>query len=266
MVATPEVIMSTTAVEQRWALLEGIDLLPVQRFDRETISSLPDPAQRLLAAAIRDGAPLLSTVELSMRGQIKLGKWLPFTARQIVRAGVGFVWEPVVGGRVLRFVGADSLGPEGARMEFRFHGRIPVVRGSGADVERSAAGRLAAETVAWLPQALTPQAGAVWRPVDDERATVVLPGPMGPVPVDVAVDERGALVGIQLQRWKDSAKPPADASFGGPVTSIFDTDGIRVAGEGSVGWDRGTPKEAEGVFFRYTITSVHFLPTVASHP
>ncbi|MFA9565268.1 MAG: DUF6544 family protein [Acidimicrobiales bacterium] len=53
-------------------------------------------------------------------------------------------------------------------MEFRLHGLVPVAQASGPDVARSAAGRLAAETVAWVPQALTPQAGAV----DDEHAVV----------------------------------------------------------------------------------------------
>ena len=105
-----------------------------------------------------------------MRGEIRLaGRWLPFTAEQLLRASTGFVWAPIVGGRLIRFAGADALGPDGARIEFRLHGRIPIVRGSGADIARSANGRLAAETVAWLPAALTPQAGARWIAVDTTR-------------------------------------------------------------------------------------------------
>jgi len=158
-------------------------------FDPSTLDGLPAPAQRFLASAIADGAPLPRSVQLEMTGRIKLGVWLPFTARQILVAGQGFVWQPIVGGRIVRFVGADALGPDGARMEFRLHGRIPVVNASGPDTDRSAAGRLAAETVAWLPQALTPQAGASWRPIDDGRATVILTGPGGPVD---AQTKRGA--------------------------------------------------------------------------
>lgn len=90
-------------------------------------------------------------------------------------------------------------------MEFRFHGRVPVVRASGPGTERSAAGRLAAETVAWLPHALTPQSGAAWRPLDHDRATVSIAGPSGPIDVDVTVDARGRLVEIELQRWNDAA-------------------------------------------------------------
>jgi hypothetical protein len=218
---------------------------------------LPPPARRLLTAAIPDEAPLSQRVELEMTGRIKLGVWMPFTARQLLVAGRGLVWEPVVGGRIVRFVGADSLGPDGARMQFRFRDRIKVVDASGPDVDRSAAGRLAAETVAWLPQALTPQGGAQWRPRDHQRATVILEGPYGPIEVDVTVDDDGALTELQLQRWNSSAKPPRPEPFGGEVTSTFDADGVRIAGTGTVGWGFGTPKD-DGIFFEYTIAGARF--------
>ncbi len=194
-----------------------------------------------------------------MTGRIRLGFWLPFTARQILRAGVGFVWAPIVGGRVVRFVGADVLAPSGARMEFRFRDRVKVVDSSGPDVERSAAGRLAAETVAWLPQALTPQAGAVWHPGDEQRATVTLAGPIGTVDVDVTVDERGNIADIDLQRWNNSVTPPRYAPFGATITSTFGADGVRIAGGGTVGWARGTAEQADSVFFEYEVFAARFL-------
>ena len=184
---------------------------------------------------------------------------MPFTARQILRARLGFVWAPVVGGRIIRFVGADVLGPSGARMEFRFHDRVSVVDSSGPDVDRSAAGRLAAETVAWLPHALTPQAGAVWHPRDDRRATVTLAGPAGEVDVDVTVDDRGGITEIDLQRWRDSTTPPGYAPFGATITSTFESDGVRIAGAGAVGWDRGTPQQQRSLFFEYDVIAARFL-------
>ena len=242
-----------------WAALERPGADPVETFDASSLAGLPEPAQRLLSAAIPDGSPLATAVELEMHGRIKLGVWLPFTARQVLRAGVGFVWAPVVGGRILRFVGADLLGPDGARMQFRLHDRITVVDSSGPDTERSAAGRLAAETAAWLPQALTPQAGATWQGLDDEHATVSLPGPSGSVDVDVTVDGAGALAEILVRRWNDSAKPPGLEPFGGTITATFEADGIRIAGEGRVGWERGAPTQDDAVFFEYTVTSASWL-------
>ena len=145
-------------------------------------------------------------------------------------------------------------------MEFRLHGRLPVVRASGPDVVRSARGRLAAETVAWLPQALTPQAGARWTGLDDQRSVVTVDAAGQPVEVEVEVDGAGRLRSLGLERWKDSARPPGLVPFGGSVERAFTTvDGIVVAGGGTVGWDWRTPQQGEGEFFRYRITSARFL-------
>lgn len=238
-----------------WRLLEAGNSVDPPCFDAGTLEPLPPPAQRLLAAAVPGGSPLHTMVSLEMSGDIKLGgRWLPFTAVQILRAGTGFVWAPIVGGRFFRFTGADVYGPDGARIDFRFRTRIPIVRGSGPDIERSAAGRLAAETVAWLPQALTPQAGATWEPIDETRAAVILPSADSETRVEIAVDDHGQISWLGLQRWKDSAKPPNYAPFGGSVDSNHITSsGVRIAGSGTVGWDWQTPQQPAGEFFRYRI-------------
>ena len=247
----------TGFADATWAALATAPAGAAQRFDPASLDGLPAPARRYLDWALPRGAPLSSRVELGMEGEIKLGgRWLRFTARQILRAGFGFVWAPVVGGRVLRFVGADALGPDGAQIEFRFHGRIPVVKGTNEDVRRSAQGRLAAETVAWLPQALTPQSGARWVGVDDQRSVVTINAAGDDIDVEVAVDDDGRLRSLGLQRWNDSAKPPGYAPFGGTVDSVHVvSDGVRIAGSGTVGWGWHTPRQSDGVFFRYRITA-----------
>lgn len=231
----------------------------VQRFDPETTRDLPAPARRLLLRALPPRTLLKPTVDLEMTGEIKLGPiWMPFEASQILHAGLGFVWRPIVGGRIVRFSGADSLGPDGARMEFRLHGKIPIVKASGPQVDKSAAGRLAAETVAWLPQALTPQAGATWAPIDDVSASVAIATPSGPIDVEVLVDEDGRLKSMKLQRWNESADPPQHEAFGGAVLSEYTTCvGVRIAGSGIVGWHWDTDDQDDGIFFRYTIGPRH---------
>ena len=245
--------------EPVWSVLAGTPAARTPVFDPSTLSGLVAPARRLLARALPPGVALNSTVELTMVGEIKLaGRWFGFNAVQILRAGVGFVWAPEVGGRLLRFSGADVLGPEDARLEFRLHGRLPLVRGSGPDIRRSARGRLAAETVAWLPQALAPQSGARWTGIDDQRAVVTLDVDGTQVDVEVTVGDDGRLVQLGLERWKDS-KPPALAPFGGSVESVLTTEeGVVIAGSGTVGWDWRTPAESDGAFFRYRIESARF--------
>ena len=158
------------------------------------------------------------------------------------------------------FVGADLLGPDDARMEFRLHGLIPVAKASGPDVTRSAAGRLAAETIAWLPQAATPQAGARWTPVDEQRATVTVDAASADVDVTVCVSEDGHLTSINLQRWNEAADPPAAAPFGAEIHHEYTTgDGVRIAGSGHVGWGHRTPTWSEGEFFHYSITASRWI-------
>lgn len=248
--------------ERGWTALSNEPPVEPAAFDPATLADLPPPAQRLLGGALPSGVALSTRVELSMEGEIELGgRWFPFTAEQILRAGEGFVWSPVVGGRLVRFVGADLLTADDARMEFRLHGLIPVVRAAGPDVRRSAQGRLAAETVAWLPQALTPQLGARWTPVDDERAIVTLDAAGTDIDVEVVVDGDGRIRRAGLDRWNGSAHPPRLEPFGASIDSIFTApNGAGLAGSGTAGWDFGTADETDGVFFRYRITAAEFSP------
>ncbi len=249
--------------ERGWTALSNEPPLEPATFDPAALAGLPPPAQRLLDRALPSGITLSTTVELSMDGEIELGgRWFPFTAEQILRAGAGFVWSPVVGGRFVRFVGADVLTADDARMEFRLHGLIPVVRAAGPDIRHSAQGRLAAESVAWLPQALTPQLGARWTPVDDERAIVTLGAAGADIDVEVVVAGDGRMRRAGLDRWNGSVDPPRLEPFGASVDSTYRaSNGVRIAGSGAAGWGFGTDGEADGVFFRYRITEAVFSPT-----
>lgn len=251
-----------TLAQRGWTALSDESAVEPAAFDPATSADLPPPAQRLLGRALPRGVALSTRVELSMEGEIRLGgRWFPFTAEQILRAGAGFVWSPVVGGRLVRFVGADLLTADDARMEFRLHGLIPVVRAAGPDVRRSAQGRLAAETVAWLPHALTPQLGARWTPVNDERAIVTLDAAGSDVDVEVVVDGDGRIRRAGLDRWNGSADPPRLEPFGASIDSIHTApNGVGVAGSGTAGWGFGTADETDGVFFRYRITAAEFSP------
>lgn len=256
--------MRTASTDALWAELARPRSanVSIERFDPTTLDTLPPPAARWLGRILPAGTPLVEAVEIWMSGEIKLGtRWMPFTARQILRASVGFIWAPTVGGRLVRFVGADLLGPDDARMEFRLHGLIPVVKVSGPDVARSAAGRLTAETVAWLPHATTPQTGARWTPIDDRHATVTLDVGGVDTDVTVGVDESGTLRSVALQRWNNSAEPPAFNVFGAATTSEHATpDGVRIAGSGAAGWGYGTPGWEVGEFFRFTVAEVDWIP------
>ncbi len=202
--------------EAMWQELAAPTAAAPQRFSTDELADLPPPAARWLSHVLPEGTPLHRAVLIDMAGEIRIGpRWMPFTARQVLRADKGFVWKPVVGGRLVRFTGADLLGPGDALMEFRLHGLVRVVSAKGPDTARSASGRLAAETVAWLPQAVTPSAGARWRAVDEHRAVVAVDAAGETIEVEMTVDPEGRLVELALERWNGSSKPPAHQRFGG---------------------------------------------------
>jgi hypothetical protein len=63
-----------------------------ETFDPAATMGLSEPAQRWLSHAIAPGTPLWGSVELTMRGQIKLGRWRSFTARQVLTPPGGYIW------------------------------------------------------------------------------------------------------------------------------------------------------------------------------
>lgn len=225
-------------------------------FDPDTLADLPAAAQRFLARALPAGVPLATVVDLEATGTIRLGDaWWRFRSTQILHAGRGFVWQPIVRRGPLRVTGADTYVDGTGTMAFRLFGLVPVARAAGPDVDRSAAGRLAAETVAWLPHATTPQAGATWAGIDDARAAVTLPTPHGPVGVTLRVDDDGRVLATSMLRWDDATTPPGERPFGGPVDAEHTTaQGVRIIGDGRVGWGWSTPGWADGHFFRFHIT------------
>jgi hypothetical protein len=110
-----------------------------------------------------------SSVQLTMRGHIRLGSsWRPFTAQQVL-APSGFIWAATARVAGLPVTGFDRYSFGTGQMRWRLLGLVPVMTASGPDVTRSAAGRLAGEATCWLPTSFTaaswtagPQAELRW--------------------------------------------------------------------------------------------------------
>ena len=252
--------------DEVWRAIESCEASGIDRRVAD-LEGLPAPARRLLERAVPTGSVPTKPIVLTMEGEIKLNRWFPFTARQILQPTRGFVWNASVGWWWLRFRGGDAHWKGRGSLDFRLAGFVPLVRASGTEVDRSAAGRLAIEAVVWAPHALLPQAGASWRPVDDERATVsqLIDGEPHDVTVTVAPD--GGLREVYMMRWGN----PGGAEyqllpFGGSVSAIEVFDGHSIATAGTVGWWWGSERQQEGEFFRYRIIDACRAPDSTSHP
>lgn len=233
-----------------------------RRFDRSLVERLPPPVQRWLCRAIAPGTVLRTHASIVMRGRIKVGHWAPFVARQELFPPSGFVWRAaalVPLGRLplLPVVGFDRYAGGAGRMRWRALGAIPVVRADGDDVARSAAGRLAAESLLVPAFALTD--AVRWTGIDDTRAVAAVTIGGRRHDVDVAISASGALESCTMTRWGDpDGGQFAGHAFGAQFEGEFRAGGYIVPAGARVGWWFGQPRWTDGEFFRFRIGRVTF--------
>ena len=218
-------------------------------------TGLPPAAERWLAHAVQPGSEGLRRAELRMHGEILVGRWRPFRAEQVLDPRVAFTWAATAGRGPLAIRGWDRYADGEGTMRWTVLG-VPVMRAAGPDVTRSAAGRLAGETILSPAGALDPS--VTWTPgPDDDHATFRIRVGAWDHDVAIAVDAHGGLTAVDLPRWGD---PRGDgyALHGfhvrceGGVTHM----GVTVPGALHAGWRNpdGTVRE----FFRAAVDAATF--------
>jgi len=188
-----------------------------------------------------------------MRGEIKLDRWLPFEAQEVLHADRGMVWEATVkkGGLTIR--GHDRLVDGQGEMKWKMLGLIPVMSAAGADITRSAAGRFAAELV-WLPSALA-RSSVSWSANEPNAPVAHVSFGRERVDLHLRIADTGALQSMSLLRW---GNPDGGAyryvPFGGRVEREGMFEGRTIPTELRVGWHFGTKRfDDDGEFFRVEI-------------
>jgi hypothetical protein len=88
-------------------------------FTGEELDCLPEPARRHLTQTIALGTPLATSARLRMRGQIRIGRWLPFRARQVLDPHHGFVWAARTAGVI---TGSDRYVDGAGGMDWKLAG------------------------------------------------------------------------------------------------------------------------------------------------
>jgi hypothetical protein len=217
------------------------------------MSQLPESAQRYLRHAIAPGTPLASTVRLRMHGEIKLKRWLRFTAEQSITAPGEMIWRATVRMHGLPIRGFDRLMNNEGAMRWKLLGIIPMMTASGPDITRSAIGRVAAESV-WLPSMLCGD-GARWTGSDSRHPHATLSIQGQATELTLTIDNSGALSAVQLSRWGNPGGGEFHyASFGGVVEEQGTFGGYTIPTRLRVGWYFGTERfERDGEFFRVKI-------------
>jgi hypothetical protein len=233
---------------------------PGPPFDPAQAAALPEPARRFLCRALRTGTPRPRAVLVEQTGRIKLGAWLPFRASQILAPPEGLVWSARAGWGPLTVRGYDRYGDGVGEMHWRLGGVVPVVRASGADIDLSAAGRLAAE-VLLVPSLLLEPWISVGAGSGADRFTMVAAIDRWQIFSEVVIGADDLPARITTARWGH----PADEPWGEyPFTVEFEGAvetgaGITLPQRLTAGWFGGTDRWERSRFFTARLTSATFL-------
>jgi Family of unknown function (DUF6544) len=226
-------------------------------FTMAELDGLPEPARCHLTQAIAPGTPLATSVRLRMRGHIKIGRWLPFRARQILDPHHGFVWAARTAGVI---TGSDRYLDGAGGMDWKLAGLVTVAHGDGPDVARAAAGRAGVEAI-WVPTALLPRFGVRWSAGGPDQVTARHHIDGVPVEAHYRLDGNGRMLSFSFDRWgdPDNRGDWAWHPFGGEITGYATFDGLTIPSAGRVGWYFGTDRWPASEFFRYRITELHLV-------
>jgi hypothetical protein len=170
-----------------------------------TAERLAEPVRRYFAHALPAGEPDARGVRLTMRGRIKVGVWLRFTATW-EGDGRSFEWRAKAG--PLRVV--DRFADGAGSMDVRLFGRIPLVHADDETVARSAAGRAAVEAM-WSPVSLLPDRGVAWSVEDPAFIDATWDVPPERPQVRFEIDADGAVQSTNVMRWHRDAYVPCGA-------------------------------------------------------
>jgi hypothetical protein len=241
-------------VARDWERLAAATAEP-DRFEPALVAGLPEPARRWLTHAIAPGTPLLRSVVLAQHGEIRLGSWREFRADQVLAPLDGFVWAVTTRILGIPVTGFDRFTRGEGQLRHMLWGRVRLVSAAGPDTTRSAAGRLASESVFVPAAGLTGDPRWRWRPVDERHVTARLRVGGQIHPVTLTVDGAGALERITVPRW---------ARFGGgpfrlhPFTAVVHEesqfDGYTIPSRLTAGYDG----VAGGPFIRLTVDHARY--------
>jgi hypothetical protein len=215
-------------------------------FDPSSIADLDEPVRRYLTHAISPGAPLAPGIRLRMRGRIKVGRWLAFTA-EWEGDGRSFTWSARAGlGRFAPLRVVDRYRPDAtACMDVRLLGRIPLVHADDEGTVRSGAGRAAVEAANWAPVALLPRHGVRWRAESADHIVASWELPPERPEVHLRIHADGSLRSTWVDRWDDGRHGNRGyVPCGGDVHAERRFDHVTLASLVTVGWWFGTPRYA----------------------
>jgi len=227
-------------------------------FHADSSSALPEGARRYLEHAIAPGTRLASAVRLQMHGEIKLQRWLPFTAEEVIRWDRGMIWSATVLKSGIPIHGSDRIVDGEGSMQWKLLGIFPVMAASGPDITRSAIGRAQVEAI-WLPSILY-HPEVIWTETDRSHPHARFTMLGRAAELDLAIEENGRVTMATLLRWGNPEGAAFhEVNFGGVLVEERTFEGYTIPTRIRAGWYLASDRfESDGEFFRATVDQAHF--------
>jgi hypothetical protein len=213
------------------------------RIDFRELDNLPAPVQRFFRAALKDGAPMISSLTVKHTGTFNMGQtndqWKPFTSTQhVVIKPPGFVWD----GRVAMLPGLDVhvhdayIAGEGI-LNPAIAGLFSLtdLRGTG-DIAVGELMRYFAEA-AMYPTALLPSQGVAWEAVDDCSAKATMQDHGMSITLTFRFNNDNLIEGMRAEsRGRTVGNVVVPTPWEGHFFNYESRGGVKVPMEGEVGW------------------------------
>lgn len=249
-VAAPPALPAPLREEWRRLAAPAPDAPP---FTPDMLDGLPGPARRWLRRAIAPGTALRRAAVLHQHGTIKVGRWLHYEADWLLAPAEGFIWAATADLGPFAIRGFDRYTGGTGEMRWRVLGAVPVLSATGADVDRSAAGRLAAEFCFVPAVALSPAVS--WEPFDDRRAVAHVSAQGWTHRVTVTVAGSGRLERVDVPRWGGPDRKPAREHLFTALLSRQElaVDGFTIPRGAGAGWWHCHDRCATEEFIRFSV-------------
>jgi hypothetical protein len=224
----------------------------------DRIRHLPDPVRAWLHRCVEPGVEPPDRADLDTSGEIRVGRWWRYEACEVLAPPTDLIWSATTRIGPLSIEGSDRYVDAVGAMRWDASGRIPVLRANGDGTTRSAAGRLASETLLVPTFALAPW--IEWEAINASRAVaqITIHGTVHSVEAEF---DDGRLVTCSQPRWYQNRRRGRSRVFGVRFEGDTTHDGITMPTNWTAGWDWDGDDWRNGPFFRAHLEAVAFSTT-----
>jgi len=227
----------------------------------ERLQGLPEPIQRYLRYALKDGHPNIRYAVLQQRARFRHGPnrpWFTVTATEVL-SGMepGFVWEARLRHNAFWWRTATLSYVNGVgHGHVKLYGALTLSEYEGKETDASMLFRVLSELV-WLPTGLLPTKTLRWDPIDATTARATIVDGTTRVSATVHVNELGQIDRIVTNdKYRDHKSGFEQATFTLECKAYQEVEGVMIPTEVNFVWNL---ENGDFEYGQFRITRVRYV-------